>query len=467
MDLIIAIAALVVVAWLLYFTLRGSLLAGCLAFLLTASCFGFPFLHFDLGPIPFTLDRLVIVGLCGVYLVQRALGLTNPKPLETVDKLLLLFLGLLVFSTFTHDWQDTSACSAPPVWRLGTGFLIPAMVYWLARQSRLTERNVVFAQGALACFGIYLAVTGLAEVSHQWWLVFPNYIADSSVGLHFGRARGPMVQAVSYGFFLGVSMLAGYLWRNRWNRLGQLAWLLLIVMELTAITFTYTRSVWLGTSLAIIVVLGLTLRGIWRPLVLGSLVSAALVLSVAQLGSLTNLQREGSATEARESAGMRASFAYVSWEMFLDRPILGFGFGQFYREKLPYLSDRTTPLELELIRDFIHHNTYLSLLTETGLVGLGLYLAILCGFARRGWRLCRDGNPQWMCAHGTLLLGALATYALQMMFHEVSYTAIDNSLLMLLAGMAVGLTAGARGQRPEARSQTNNREFALSPSNST
>jgi O-antigen ligase len=463
MDLLIAIAALVVAAWLLYFTLRGSLVAGCLAFLLTASCFGYPFLHFDVGPIPVTLDRLVIVALCGVYVVQRALGLTNPKPLETIDKVLLMFLGLLVFSTFTHNWQDNPSGYVSPVWRLATGFLIPAIVYWLARQSRLTERNVVLVQGTLACFGIYLAVTGLAEVSHQWWLVFPNYIADSSVGLHFGRARGPMVQAVSYGFFLGVSMLSGYLWRSRWNRLGQLAWLLLIAIELTAITFTYTRSVWLGTSLAIIVVLGLTLRGVWRPLVLGSLVSAALVLSVVQLGSLTNLQREGSATEARESAGMRASFAYVSWEMFLDRPILGFGFGQFFREKLPYLSDRTTPLELELIRDFIHHNTYLSLLTETGLVGLSLYLMILFGFARRGWRLCRNGNPQWMCAHGTLLLGALATYALQMMFHEVSYTAIDNSLLMLLAGMAVGLTAGSKGQS-EARSQTSNRELTLSHS---
>jgi hypothetical protein len=53
------------------------------------------------------------------------------------------------------------------------------------------------------------------------------------------------------------------------------------------------------------------------------------------------------------------------------------------------------------------------------------------------------------------------------MFHEVSYTAIDNSLLMLLAGMAVGLTAGTRGQRPEATRQASNREFELSRSNST
>ena len=179
------------------------------------------------------------------------------------------------------------------------------------------------------------------------------------------------------------------------------------------------------------------------------------------MDSLANLQREGSATEARTSADMRASFAYVSWQMFLDRPILGFGFGQFYREKLPYLSDHSTPLQLELIRDFIHHNTYLSLLTETGLVGLGLYLAILIAWARRGWRLTRSDNPAWVRAHGVLLLGALATYAVQMLFHEVSYTTLDNSLLFLLAGIAVGL--GSASKRPETAESASHRELAACP----
>jgi O-antigen ligase len=257
--------------------------------------------------------------------------------------------------------------------------------------------------------------------------------------------------------------LAGYVWRSRWNRAGQLIWLAIAGVEIAAIAATYTRSVWIGTALAIVVALALSLRGAWRPLVIGALVSVALVLSVAKLDSLANLQREGSATEARESAEMRASFAYVSWQMFLDRPLFGFGFGQFYREKLPYLSDYTTELRLETIRDFIHHNTYLSLLTETGLIGLALYLTILSGFARRGWRLSRDGNPQWMCVHGILLVGALATYAVQMMFHEVSYTAIDNSLLMLIAGIAVGLTVGRRSESrdPTTRGNVNERELAL------
>jgi O-antigen ligase len=267
-----------------------------------------------------------------------------------------------------------------------------------------------------------------------------------------------MVQAVSYGLFLGITMLAGYLWRNRWSRLGQMLWLAVIGIELAALACTYTRSVWIGTALAILITLALTLRGIWRPIVLGGLVSSALVISVIQLDSLANLQREGSATEAGTSADMRACFAYVSWQMFLDRPILGFGFGQFYREKQTYLSDHSTPLQLELIRDFIHHNTYLSLLTETGIVGLGLYLAILIGWARRGWRLTRGDNPAWVRAHGILFLGALATYAVQMLFHEVSYTTLDNSLLFFLAGIAVGLEA--RCKQPAVAQTENERELA-------
>ena len=91
---------------------------------------------------------------------------------------------------------------------------------------------------------------------------------------------------------------------------------------------------------------------------------------------------------------MRESFAYVSWQMFWDRPIWGCGFGHFYEEKLPYLSDRRTPLKLEEIRDYIHHNTYLSLLTETGVIGLGLFLAVLACWIRVGWQLTRDGKPR-------------------------------------------------------------------------
>ena len=126
---------------------------------------------------------------------------------------------------------------------------------------------------------------------------------------------------------------------------------------------------------------------------LAPMVAAALLAVLLNFSSLIELQREGSTTEARVSASMRQSFTYVSWRMFLDRPLLGYGFGQFYLEKLPYLSDRSTPLQLELIRDYINHNTYLDLLAETGIVGFSLYMAVLGCWIRAGWRLTRPAIP--------------------------------------------------------------------------
>ena len=62
---------------------------------------------------------------------------------------------------------------------------------------------------------------------------------------------------------------------------------------------------------------------------------------------------------------------------FAINPVFGVGFGRFYDRKLPYLSDRSQNFELESIRPLHHHNTLLSVLTETGLVGLAAFVAML------------------------------------------------------------------------------------------
>ncbi len=456
MGILEFVAAAVVGIWLVYFTLRGSLIAACLAFLLATCCFGYPFLHFDGGPLPLTIDRLVIAGLAGIYFVQRALGRTEPKPLRVVDKLLLAFLAVLAISTFTHQWHNLPPAVVPPVWRLFTGYAIPVIIYWIARQSRLRRRQIGLAQASLAVFGLYLAVTGLLEISGQWSFVFPHYIADPTVGLHFGRARGPMVQAVSYGLFLTVTTLAVFVWQIRLNRFGRAFWLAVIPVQLAALVCTYTRSIWIGVGLSTVVVLALILKGRWRNFVVGGIMLVASLTAIMNLNALTDLHREGSVIEARESVGMRASFNYVSWKMFLDRPLFGFGFGQFYTEKLAYLSDRSTPLQLELIREYINHNTYLDLLAETGILGFALFGAVLACWIRTGLRLARRDNSRWIRSQGILLLAALATYCVQMMFHEVSYTSIDNSLIFLLAGLSVGL------ESQRLKSQTSTQESAVS-----
>jgi O-antigen ligase len=127
---------------------------------------------------------------------------------------------------------------------------------------------------------------------------------------------------------------------------------------------------------------------------------------------------------------------------------LGFGFGQFPEAKLPYLSDRSTALDLESIRPLAHHNTYLSLLVELGLIGFLLYMSLLAMWLLYGWRMSRGSRrPAWVRSHGILLLCALATYAVQMLFHDVTLTSVDHSIVYLLAGMAVGLSYAEREAR--------------------
>jgi O-antigen ligase len=368
------------------------------------------------------------------------LGKINPKPLTGVDWLVLVLAGVLTVSTFTHDWRVSQKGDISPFWRLTFAYLMPIVLYWIARQSTISERGVWWLNAALAGFGIYLAITGLAEISGQWWLVFPQYIADPKIGIHFGRARGPMVQAACYGTSVGICLLGAWIWRPKLSRPAQLLLLATMPLFAAAIYFSYTRSAWLATGLGLMVVTGLMLPSRWRLPVLGGVAACGLLVAATRWESILGFQREQSAGETRKSVDMRGSFAYASWLMFQDRPLWGCGFGQYRREVLPYLSDRSSDLDLESIRGYVHHNTLLCLLVENGLIGTLLFVGVLIGLARRAWRLHRNiDSPPWVKSQAALLLGVIVAYTVQMLSHDVTYTSIENMLLFFLAGVTMAL----------------------------
>ncbi len=183
---------------------------------------------------------------------------------------------------------------------------------------------------------------------------------------------------------------------------------------------------------------------------------SGILVGLTQAEKIVGFQREQSAADTAESANMRVVFAYVSWLMFQDRPLFGYGFGRFPLDKLPYLEDRATELNLEKLRPYVHHNTFLSLLTDSGLLGVGLFLAGMGLWIRNAWIVYRsDESPLWAKRQAVLMLGALGVYAMQLLFHELSYTPIDNSLVFFLAGTASALMP---------RRQTSAKPASVSPS---
>jgi O-antigen ligase len=219
---------------------------------------------------------------------------------------------------------------------------------------------------------------------------------------------------------------------------------------LAGLYFSYTRSIWMGAGVGLVIVLATTLRGKTRLAVLGTLVAGGVLVSAAKFDKLMAFQREQSAGETKTSADMRLSFAYVSWRMFQERPLAGFGFGQFPQAKLAFLGDRSVDLQLETIRLFVHHNTFLSLLTETGLIGFALFCGLLVLWWRDAWAVFHRGeSPPWARRHAALVLGTAGVYVCQLVFHELSYSTLDNCLIFFLAGMTSGIRHAVSGEPVE------------------
>jgi N-acetylglucosaminyldiphosphoundecaprenol N-acetyl-beta-D-mannosaminyltransferase len=322
----------------------------------------------------------------------------------------------------------------------------------------------------MAALGIYLAITACFEISGRWSLVFPRYISDPTAGIHFGRARGPELNSVGLGIYLTACIWCGWiLLRQAQQRWQQLLLLLALPLMALGVVFTYTRSTWLGLAASALVVGAVEIPRRWRLPALSAAMLGGLVIAAASWGDILRLQREGTAAEAQHSVSQRTSFAYVSWQMFRDHPLVGVGFGRFYDRKLPYLSDRSQDFELESIRGLQHHNTLLSILTETGLVGLTLFVAAFAVWTWGAWQVIRFADsPPWVRAQGILMLALLANYLCSALFHDLTLVPAQHALLFLFAGMTSNvrqrLTVMNRiGLQPAALARDGSFSLACSP----
>lgn len=434
--------------------IRGGLVATMLLLLLAGSCFGHPFFHIATGALPLTSDRILLILLVGQYLVYRRWGLTDSKPLAKVDLLLAAFLLMLTLSTFTHDFRIDRWW---PLAMLIISWLMPAAVYWIARETRFKENAAWWILGCFAVFGLYLCVTAVAETHGRFKFVFPRYIGAPEHFEFFGRGRGPFLNPVANGIVQCIGLCSALLWWPRLSRRWQLVLLATVPIYAWGIYSTLTRSVWMGAFCGLLVVVGLSTPRAWRGVVVGGAVFATVLGAAVFWESLLTFKRDKDldAELTAESAKLRPILATVAWHMFLDRPLLGCGFAQ-YREVMPeYLADRSTELPLAKVRPYVQHNALLALLTETGLVGAGLWTAVLAAWAWQAFTLWRaDGLPVWEQQLGLLLLATLAIYLPNAMFHDVSLVPMVNPFLFFLGGTVVGLalkeraagaTAGVRG----------------------
>jgi len=320
----------------------------------------------------------------------------------------------------------------PEAWNLlASKFIVPFTLFHLAglvfSKERYLRQFEIFAVFVLA----YLSVTAIAFLGGLDWMIYPKFILDGSLGFHADRARGPFLQAVANGVSLNLlGVLGWHAYRRKRVRGAKMVVLLLSVP--IAILATMTRAVWLtfvGTVLALIV-----LSKSRALLLVGTGVAAtaalAILLGPTEFGGTLNdrLQERG-------PVDYRAAVYAGGWEMFQQRPWLGWGFHQMPAELPRHVRGYS--------EEFLYpHNTYLELLVEHGVVGLTLYLWLMWEL----WKLRRGRIPAGE-DRGFLNAGfhrlwpvLLLVYWINAAVVVMSYQFV-NGLLYAIAGM---LAAQAR-----------------------
>jgi O-antigen ligase len=257
--------------------------------------------------------------------------------------------------------------------------------------------------------GIYLGFTGIFEILGPHALVFPRYINNPHLGIHWGRARGPFLEAEVMGTALYACILGSMVALRSWaKRLPRALAMLAIVVCAISLILTFDRTTWLavGISTPLTLLMVPELRRYLLPVVV--VAAAAVGTSYLTIPTVRNhIQlRANDAQTLRD----RQAVDGAAEAMILQRPLFGFGWGNFIPvSRTFYQTSNSYSLWLE--NPIPVHDVYLSIATDLGLVGLALWLVIvLVGIgkavvsrrappAMRPWRIALGALfVQWLVA---------------------------------------------------------------------
>jgi O-antigen ligase len=327
----------------------------------------------------YEIDRvafgLLVVGVAGRAVVLRQRLFVMERVTWPMLGLTALALASVIGQPFDNEtWSLLASKLIVPL----ALFHLAGLVFTEERQFRQFE---VFALLVLA----YLSFTAIAFLAGAHALIFPRFILDERLGFHADRARGPLLQAVANGVSLNMlGLLALHAYRRGSARGVKVAILLASVP--IAIVATMTRAIWVSFAGTVVVLVffskdrlskNRTLRRASVGLVLMAGTGLIVVLSSRELGCALSDR-----LEERGPVDYRAAVYAGGWQMFLERPLTGWGFHQMPAELPRHVSGYNEKV-------LYPHNTYLELLVEHGVAGLALYLWLMWEM----WRLGRGAIP--------------------------------------------------------------------------
>jgi O-antigen ligase len=391
--------------------------------------------HWGLLALPTTiaLDRVLIV--TGFVAIVLRLGPSRDRPRLQLRLVHYALAAAFAFAVISMVFADNTGNNVGVFALLDQYGLLPFLVFTVAPIAFRTARQRAILLGSLVATGGYLGLTALFEKLKLKDLVFPRYIENPVVGNHFGRSRGPFVEAVANGLALyGCAVAAAVafvIWRQPRARALTAA---IAVLCLVGVQLTVTRAVWLGAMAA--TALALVAAPPLRRFAVPAIGSAVLLIfgAFAVVPGLASQARQRQKDQS--PVWERRNSNAAALRMIAAKPLVGFGWYSGTPE--PYFRVNP-PVPFRGERAGLH-NVFLTYAVSLGLIGFGLWAAAaLLAF---GGAVFSRGPPElvpWRIGLGAVVM----CYVVSGVFGPLAY-----AYPALLAWTWAGVAYGPRAYEP-------------------
>lgn len=305
------------------------------------------------------LHRALMVTGLGFNILSRMLRLKKCPPIRwsLAEWSMVAFLVISVASILL-----TRADLQLYVYGLYDRFFVAFIAYWLIRFSDIKIADVKRLTWVML-------VVCVAEIVIGFWAKYAPYTLPalwrfSRMG---ERMSGTFSNPTPYAYTLIVCMVFIFHYAMHCERkLLKIALLAVFVMGLMCIFLTFTRGCWLAAIVVLLGLLYLYPKTILPLLLVVTPIIAILSSSVLAEEFTFALQR----LNTQDTIDSRVVLAHAGEQMFYARPVFGWGFGNYDRYDWQFMErvNDAVPTVWD-IRYGTSHNTYLTILAETGVIG--------------------------------------------------------------------------------------------------
>jgi O-antigen ligase len=390
------------------------------------------------GKVPdLDVPRVVFIFFWVIFLLEVGLGTRRLLPRTAAEVAMLVTAIAIIASMFEYHVKIIRTFL--------NGFAIPYAMFVVAKNVYANKESLkkLLYFGAVP-LSFYFPINHIFERLGMKQFVFPRYIVSAEVQGSLiwegERTIGAFLQPVATGFaMICMFLLSLYALSRLKGFVPRFVSVLLCILTPIAVFVIYTRSVYLGFTVAMIIlaIYGKRLRKYGIVIVLGT----ALAI-LANWSNVTGSNRSQGGLGSKPSAVGRLVLVQTALHMFMDHPFTGVGFDQYEANRLPYVRQvRTTLLGLRqpwMGKNIKQHNQFLVVLSELGLMGFVPFCLVYYFVIRMLWKARRLHDDTYDDEFVVVVWAIFAEYLTNVMFMNPSFFEFLNVMPMVLAGIVVG-----------------------------